>query len=313
MKFLKKIFLPIHYAMSGFSFTISNLYSFICDIFIKINLKLTRKEDTKFQRFFTKQKDSPENLLLATLYIVTIISLVNIFVPKTNNSFSDQVVIFNYQNVNTIDNDDTLDNNSTDTNESVNNSQIYYNTTVDFTSLLERNSDTIAYITVEGTNISYPVVQTDNNDYYLDHDFDHNYSQKGAIFADFRNTFDNLSLNTIIYGHHRLDNTMFGPLDILFTDDYYNRSSHNIILTTISKTYTFRVFSVYEIDPEIYYLTTSFTSDNAYLEFLNTLKSRSLYQYNENFDVNSKIITLSTCNNDNTGRLVVHAKLVGES
>lgn len=304
MKFFKILFLPIHYAMVGFSLTISNLQIFICTIINKIIYIFTRKSDTKVQNFFNRQKEHPENLLLVTLYVVTIISLINIFVPKTSYKEKEEVQIFTYENVSTLDNDST--NNDVENN-------INYETNIDFNSLISTNPDTVAYIIVEGTNISYPVVQTDNNDYYLDHDFNHNYSGKGAIFADYRNTFDNLSLNTIIYGHHRLDNTMFGPLDKLFTDDYYRNGSHKILLITKDKTYTFNVFSVYEIDPEIYYLTTTFNSDNDYLNFLNTLKPRSLYQYSEILDANSKIITLSTCNLDNTGRLVVHAKLVGES
>lgn len=307
MKLLKKIFLPIHYAMVGFSLTISNLQIFICTIINKIIYIFTRKKDTKLQKFFERQKDSPESLLLVTLYVVTIISLINIFVPKTAFKSSNDVKIFTYQNVSTIDNDITNENSGGQGNSTT------YDVTVDFASLLNTNPDTIAYIIVKGTNISYPVVQTDNNDYYLDHDFNHNYSIKGSIFADYRNTFDNLSLNTIIYGHHRLDNTMFGPLDKLFNESYYQNNTNQIMLITKDKTYTFNIFSVYEIDPEVYYLTTRFVSDEAYVNFLNTLKSRSIYNINETLDKNSKIITLSTCNTDNTGRLVVHAKLVGES
>lgn len=307
MKLLKKKFLPIHYAMVGFSLTISNSQIFICTIINKIIYIFTRKKDTKLQKFFERQKDSPESLLLVTLYIVTIISLVNIFVPKNSFEQANKVEIFTYQNVSTIDNDTTNENSGGQGNSTT------YNANVDFDSLISTNSDTIAYIIVKGTNISYPVVQTDNNDYYLDHDFNHNYSIKGSIFADYRNTFDNLSLNTIIYGHHRLDNTMFGPLDKLFNESYYQNNTNQIMLITKDKTYTFNIFSVYEIDPEVYYLTTSFVSDEAYVNFLNTLKSRSIYNINETLDKNSKIITLSTCNTDNTGRLVVHAKLVGES
>lgn len=308
MKFLKILFLPIHYAMVGFSLTVSNLQIFICTIINKFIYIITRKKDTKIQNFFDRQKDSPESLLLVTLYVVTIISLVNILIPKTSFITKEQVLIFTYQDVSTVDNDSL----EYDNNQSIDDSNTNYVVNIDFNSLLNTNPDTVAYIIVEDTNISYPVVQTNNNDYYLEHDFNKNYSGKGAIFADYRNNFDNLSLNTIIYGHHRLDNTMFGPLDTLFTQNNYQNGSHRIILATINKTYIYNIFSIYEIDPEIYYLTTSFNSDSAYLEFLNILKSRSIYQYPETLDSTSKILTLSTCNLDNTGRLVVHAKLVGE-
>ena len=306
MKFIKALFLPIHYTMAGFSFTISSLQEFLCNFFIKLVNKITGKEDTKIQRFFEKQKKSPENLLLVALYVVTIISLINIFVPKDSYTSNNNVKVFTYEDVNTVDNDNIVENNSQPGGDT------HYSVEVDFNSLISTNSDTVAYIIVEDTNISYPVVQTDNNDFYLNHNFNKDYSQKGAIFADYRNDFNNMSLNTIIYGHHRLDNTMFGPLDTLFTEKNYKNGSHRIIIKTQSKTYVYNIFSVYEIDPEIYYLTTSFNSDNAYLEFLNTLKSRSIYQYSETLDATSKILTLSTCNLDNSGRLVVHAKLVEE-
>lgn len=307
MKFIKALFLPIHYTMAGFAFTISILQEFLCDFFIKIVKKITGNNDSKIQHFFEKQKKSPENLLLVVLYVVTIISLINIFVPKDSYTSNNNVKIFTYENVNTVDNENVVENNTQS-----NLGDTHYSVNVDFNSLISTNLDTVAYIIVEDTNISYPVVQTDNNDFYLNHNFNKDYSQKGAIFADYRNDFNNMSLNTIIYGHHRLDNTMFGPLDTLFTEKNYKNGSHRIIIKTQSKTYVYNIFSVYEIDPEIYYLTTSFNSDNAYLEFLNTLKSRSIYQYPETLDATSKILTLSTCNLDNSGRLVVHAKLVEE-
>lgn len=307
MKFVRTLFLPIHYTMAGFAFTISILQEFLCDFFIKIVKKITGNNDSKIQHFFEKQKKSPENLLLVVLYVVTIISLINIFVPKDSYTSNNNVKIFTYENVNTVDNENVVENNTQS-----NLGDTHYSVNVDFNSLISTNPDTVAYIIVEDTNISYPVVQTDNNDFYLNHNFNKDYSQKGAIFADYRNDFNNMSLNTIIYGHHRLDNTLFGPLDTLFTEKNYKNGSHRIIIKTQSKTYVYNIFSVYEIDPEIYYLTTSFNSDNAYLEFLNTLKSRSIYQYPETLDATSKILTLSTCNLDNSGRLVVHAKLVEE-
>lgn len=309
MKVLKAILLPIRYAIYGFSFTISTFYSLLCDGINWLLLKIGGT--TKFiktRNFFENQKEHPENFLLTILYLVAILSFINIFVPKNNNTFSmntqHQV---SYEDVSTIET-----NNDSTSNIENNNTNYNTNTIIDFASLKASNPDTIAYLEVLATNISYPVVQTTDNDYYLTHDFNKTYSQRGAIFADYRNSFDTLSKNTIIYGHHRLDNTMFGQIDVLFTNDYLQNKDHIILLKTENKTYTFKVFSVYEIDPEVYYLTTSFQSDSSYLDFLNTLKQRSVFNFNEELDANTKIITLSTCNLDNTGRLVVHGKLIGE-
>ena len=239
MKFVRTLFLPIHYTMAGFAFTISILQEFLCDFFIKIVKKITGNNDSKIQHFFEKQKKSPENLLLVVLYVVTIISLINIFVPKDSYTSNNNVKIFTYENVNTVDNENVVENNTQSNLEDT-----HYSVNVDFNSLISTNPDTVAYIIVEDTNISYPVVQTDNNDFYLNHNFNKDYSQKGAIFADYRNDFNNMSLNTIIYGHHRLDNTMFGPLDTLFTEKNYKNGSHRIIIKTQSKTYVYNIFSV---------------------------------------------------------------------
>ena len=102
---------------------------------------------------------------------------------------------------------------------------------------------------------------------------------------------------------------MFGQLDKLFTNNYFSQSSHTIKLITFNKTYIFEVFSVYEIESELYYLTTSFESIEKYLQFLDTIKNRSQHDFNQDYDSSSKILTLSTCNTTNTGRLVVHAVL----
>ncbi len=310
MKVLKAILLPIRYAIYGFSFTISTFYSLLCDGINWLLLKIGGT--TKFiktRNFFENQKEHPENFLLTILYLVAILSFINIFVPKNSNTFGTNAQSqVSYEDVSTIE----TNNDSTSNTENNNNTNYNTNTIIDFTSLKTSNPDTVAYLEVLDTNISYPVVQTTDNDYYLTHDFNKTYSQRGAIFADYRNSFDTLSKNTIIYGHHRLDNTMFGQIDVLFTNDYLQNKDHIILLKTENKTYTFKVFSVYEIDPEVYYLTTSFQSDSSYLDFLNTLKQRSVFNFNEELDANTKIITLSTCNLDNTGRLVVHGKLIGE-
>lgn len=73
---------------------------------------------------------------------------------------------------------------------------------VDFTSLKQANSDTIAWLEVPGTDINYPVVHTDNNSYYLTHNFNKEYNEAGWIFADESNKFDGTDRNIVIYGHN---------------------------------------------------------------------------------------------------------------
>lgn len=72
---------------------------------------------------------------------------------------------------------------------------------VNFNELKKINNDTVGWIKVEGTNINYPFVHTNNNDYYLNHSFDKSSNGAGWVFMDFRNNISNFSKNTILYAH----------------------------------------------------------------------------------------------------------------
>lgn len=181
---------------------------------------------------------------------------------------------------------------------------------VNINELKNINSDTVSWITVDSTNINYPVVKTTNNDYYLNHDYNKMNTINGWVFMDFRNNSDLSDKNTIFYGHNLLNKTSFGSIANIFTDNWYNTSNHKIMIKNNMQINTYEVFSIYYIDPEVYYLQTSFFDDNSYMEFLNTLKSRSKYNYGIQLSSNDRIITLSTCTDDNKGRKVVHARLI---
>ena len=181
---------------------------------------------------------------------------------------------------------------------------------VDFSNLTSINSDTIGWVNVPSTNINYPVVQTNNNDYYLKHSFKKEYTDAGWIFMDFRNNSDFNNKNTIIYGHSRLNKTMFGTLKYTLTSNWFNNKDNRIVrISTKDYNYLYQIFSSYKIDTETYYLTVNFNDDNEYTKFLNTIKDRSIFNYNTNVNKDDIIITLSTCS-ENNKKTVVHAKLI---
>ena len=183
----------------------------------------------------------------------------------------------------------------------------------DITSLKQKNKDTVAYIKVNGTNISYPVVQSSDNEFYLRHSFDKSYSTAGWIYMDYRNKNILNDNNTIIYGHNMLNNTMFSELTKMTDKSFFNTENNNYLtLITDNKTTLWKIFSVYISNPDTDYLTTNFANKDNYLNFLNTIKSKSKNNFNVELADNDKILTLSTCTNLNTKRLVVHAKLVHE-
>lgn len=181
---------------------------------------------------------------------------------------------------------------------------------VDFSELKKKNSDTVAWINVNNTNINYPIVQTSDNDFYLDHSYDKSYNEAGWVFLDYRNDSSFSDKNTIIYAHSRLDKTMFGSLSKTLKPEWYeNKDNHIIRISNEKENSLWQIFSVYVIETESYYITTNFNSDEEYLTFLETMKSRSRYDFNTNLSASDRIITLSTCYDDDR-KTVVHAKLI---
>lgn len=196
-----------------------------------------------------------------------------------------------------------------------NNSDYWYYTTfplidVDITELKKKNSDTIGWINVNNTNINYPIVQYTDNDFYLHHSFNKTQNEAGWIYLDYRNNNDFSNRNNIIYGHYRKDMTMFATLlNALNYNWYTNKDNHIIRISTEKENTLWQIISVYKTPVESYYITTNFVNDNAYLEFLNTIKERSIHNFNTETNEQDKILTLSTCYSDEI-RMVVHAKLL---
>lgn len=190
----------------------------------------------------------------------------------------------------------------------------YLNTplsSVDFTELLKQNRDTVGWLIVNNTNVNYPVVQTSNNDYYLKHAFDRSSNSAGWVYADFRNNFNELSKNTVIYAHGRKDKVMFGSLTNTLKSNWYKNTDNQIIqFSTLKYNTMWQIVSIYKIQAESYYITTDFSSDESFEKFAKTMLSRSIYDFGVEVTKDDKLLTLSTCYNDNGIRLVVQAKLV---
>ena len=180
---------------------------------------------------------------------------------------------------------------------------------VDFKKLKSENSDVVAYIKVNNTNIEYPIVKTSNNNFYLNHSFDKSKNSRGWIFADYKNKFDNTDKNIVIYGHNMRDGSMFGSLKNILNEEWYNNTENmNITFLTENGNYIYKVFSIYKIESEDYYIKTDFSTDNEYQKFLNIIKERSIKNFVVKVNVDDKILTLSTCANNNKYRVVLHAK-----
>jgi len=184
---------------------------------------------------------------------------------------------------------------------------------VDFKKLLEQNNETVGWIKVNNTNVNSSIVQHNDNEYYLKHDFNKKYNINGWVYGDYRDDFQYFGTNTIIYAHNMTNRTMFGSLVWCLKESWYtNEENHYIKLSTPSSNTIWRIFSIYTIVPEVYYLKTYFDSNEEHQEFLDTLHKRSIYNFKleEKLTTDDKILTLSTCTDDGTKRIVIHAKMI---
>lgn len=180
----------------------------------------------------------------------------------------------------------------------------------DFNELKQINKEVRGWIQVNGTNINYPYVQASDNDFYLNHSFDKSSNGAGWIFMDYRNNPQEFDKNTIIYGHGRSNTSMFGTLKNILKSSWFKDSNNYVIkLATEQENSLWEVFSVYKIPTTSDYLQIKFSSDEEFQNFANKLIERSAYNFNTPVNSTDKIITLSTCWN-NEEKVVMHAKLI---
>lgn len=191
----------------------------------------------------------------------------------------------------------------------------YYKTySKSFDKLLEINKDTVGWLKVNNTKINYPVVQGKDNKYYLKRAFDGKKNSLGWVFVDKRNHLedDKFDDNTIIYGHNIKSGIMFGQLKNILEEKWYkNEKNYIVTFNTPTKKNQWKVFSVYKIPKTTDYLLTNFSTKKDKLAFIEMITKRSLYDFKVKVDENSKILTLSTCNN-HVDRTVLHAVLIEE-
>ena len=183
-------------------------------------------------------------------------------------------------------------------------------TLIDFNKLKQINKDTVGWLKVNGTDIEYAIVKTNDNSYYLEHNFEKEYNKAGWIFADYKNKLDGTDKNIVIYGHNRRDGSMFSSLKNILKEEWYSKEKNRkITFITEKEESIYEVFSIYQIEAEDYYITTKF-EDGEFLEYIQTVKNRSIKDFNIEVSKEDNILTLSTCGNDNDYRVVLHARKV---
>ena len=181
---------------------------------------------------------------------------------------------------------------------------------IDFKTLKEDNNDTVAFLKVKGTNIETVVVQRNDNEYYLNHNFNKKNNKAGWVFADYKNKLDGTDKNIVVYGHNMRDGSMFGTLENILKEEWYNNEENKYItFITENEQITYEVFSIYQIKDENYYITTEFTNEE-FEKYLKTVKERSVKDFDIELNIEDSILTLSTCADNNKYRVVLHAKKI---
>ena len=186
--------------------------------------------------------------------------------------------------------------------------------TINFKKLYELNNDFVGWLKIENTNISYPVMQTENSrkNYYLRKNFYKEYSQLGTPYiAEYCNI--QTSDNVIIYGHHIKNNQMFGELEKYKKKEFYK--SHKIIsFNTINENANYEIVAVFKTVAYTgfeYYKFVNSSSRQEFDTFIQKCKELSFYETKNTAKYGDKLITLSTCEYSNKdGRLVVVAKKI---
>lgn len=329
MNFLKYLIIGIKTIIINFFLSFKYIFIGLITIltiipyYIITGIKFIFKKNTNNEEKKIEKKIIPITImtLSITTYLISIFLLTRWYVQneRSKKFISDitNMEMINYENTSqdinqyqeTTTNKNTNPSNNTTTNNNTTFNFNYLNVNLNY--YLQKNNETVAWLQVNGTKVNYPVVQHANNDYYLEHDFYKRKTMNGWIFADYRNNFNNFDNNTIIYGHNIINKTMFGSLPNLLKKNWFSTPNRNYIkLSTKTTNSIWEIFSVYKIEPTTDYLQAKFNSITTYENFLNMLKNRSIHQFNTSLSNTDKIITLSTCDDTGTKRVVIHGKLI---
>lgn len=182
---------------------------------------------------------------------------------------------------------------------------------IDFNALKEINKDIVAWIYVRAVDISYPVLYSGDNDYYLRRGFDGEYLISGSVFVEGLNSPDFSDPHTIIYGHNMRDGSMFSSLEELYTKDYI-QTDNTFWIITETYAYQYQIFSLnYVLNTSSVY-TIFCQQDDAIIKYIENRIADSLLNLDiPTYSQDAKIVTLSTCGPlSGTQRFVVQGILV---
>lgn len=273
-----------------------------------------------------KEKDD-KDFVYTILYIIfmtiIIISALYIFkFYKMSNEATEESQLLNeidletQEKANNSSNDIETKNNEADGNASKNIENNNIETTermLKVKKLQKENDDIVGWLEIEDTNINYPVLQGDDNEFYLNRNYKKEKSEKGSIFLDAKYNWNIQSNNLLIYGHNIINGLMFQDLLKYESQDFYKKHP-NIRFTTEKDDKEYEIISVfksrvyYKAEKNVfrYYDFINVETENEYMDFVKNAKKASIYDIEVTAKYGDELITLVTCSyHIEDGRFVV--------
>lgn len=180
---------------------------------------------------------------------------------------------------------------------------------IDFTELKQKNEDIVGWLRIRAHGISYPVMQGEDNDFYLHRTFEKEDNFAGCIFVNCDNSGNFTDQNTIIYGHNMKDGSMFGKLKKFREEGVFDKSKYFWMFTP-DLIYEYRIFSATVVDKTGITYQSFFTQEDFDTLMQHAFETSVIDGSDVDVNMNDRIMTLSTCTGDDATRFVVMGKLV---
>ncbi|HAL03386.1 MAG TPA: SrtB family sortase [Lachnospiraceae bacterium] len=261
-----------------------------------------------------KKRERRRKLTVSTLLIAAVASLGYYIIYYVNSSKHND----EYKEISNLVGSNALQGDTpTTVTATINNETRTLTVLPKYETLYKSNNKLIGWIKIADTNIDYPVMQTTDNEYYLNHNFDQEESKAGALFLDYQCDVVSGCDNYIIYGHHLSSGGMFSKLSDYQSKSYYEKHKY-INFDTIYEEGTYQVMfafrsRVYDSDQVVfkYYQFINATSEEEFTSYMNEMRKDSFYDTGVEAYYGDQLLTLSTCDyNEKNGRFVVVAKKI---
>lgn len=180
---------------------------------------------------------------------------------------------------------------------------------INLAALRAANEDVLGWIRIPDTKIDYPLMQGEDNDFYLNHTWDKQPNSVGSIFLEYLNSPDLTDYNTIVYGHNMKNDSMFGQLENYALQHYWQAHPY-VYIATVDGVFRYEVFAFFRAEVDSLTYSINPTQDETKAAFLKLSLENAWYDTGIAPELTDRILTLSTCTSASyANRYVMQARL----